>query len=71
MENGNKKRLGYRIPEAAELIGVSRAKGYEMAANGDFPMVEIGGVRRVSAEGLEAKFKVTVQADEEVTQKAG
>jgi excisionase family DNA binding protein len=60
MANGN-KRLAYRIPEAAEAIGVSRAKAYEMAANGDIPTVTIGGIKRVPVDALEAKFKVTVK----------
>jgi excisionase family DNA binding protein len=59
VENGNGKRIAYRIAEAADLIGVSRAKAYEMAAKGELPIVEIGGIKRVPADALAAKFKVT------------
>lgn len=45
-------RLMLRPAEAAEAIGVSRAKGYEMIARGEIPSVEIGGVRRVPVEAL-------------------
>lgn len=41
------ERLMYRIPEFAEAIGASRAKGYEMVASGAVPSVVIGGLRRV------------------------
>ena len=57
MANDN-KRLAYRIAEAGEAIGVSRAKAYEMVASGEIPSVLIGGVRRVPVEALEAKFQV-------------
>lgn len=44
--------LLYRIPEAAQMIGVSRSKMYQMVGEGTIRTVKFAGVRRVPAEEL-------------------
>lgn len=40
--------------EAADLLGISRSKLYELLRSGDLPSVRIGASRRVPTEGLSA-----------------
>lgn len=46
------ERLAYRVIEAAEMIGVSRSKMYELIAAGTIPVVRIGTSIRIPVEGL-------------------
>jgi excisionase family DNA binding protein len=46
------ERLAYRVSEAAEVVGVSRSKMYELIAAGIVPAVRIGGSVRVPVEAL-------------------
>jgi excisionase family DNA binding protein len=46
-------RLLYRPGEAAEALGVSRARLYELLARGEIASVKIGASRRVPAVDLE------------------
>ena len=48
------KKLTLTVPEAAEIVGVSRAKMYELVRRKDFPTVKLGTRILVSAKGLEA-----------------
>lgn len=41
-----------KVPEAAALLGVSRAKLYELIASGALPAVKVDGCRRVRTEDL-------------------
>lgn len=45
-------KLLYRIPEACELLGISRSKLYLLIASGDLPTVRVGGTQRVRASDL-------------------
>jgi len=45
-------RLLLRPAEAAETIGVSRAKMYELLANGSIPKVVVGASVRIPVDGL-------------------
>ena len=45
-------RLLLRPQEAAEMLGVSRAKLYELLADGTLPKVRLGGSVRVPALAL-------------------
>lgn len=47
-------RLAYRVNEAADAIGISRAKAYELIAAGELPSIRIGSSIRVPAEALRA-----------------
>ena len=46
------ERLLFRPAEAAEAIGVSRAKCYELIANGSIPSIRVGSSVRVPVEAL-------------------
>lgn len=35
-------RLVFSVPEAAELLGISRALGYELVARGELPYLRLG-----------------------------
>src|SRR5580692_5410426 len=48
------ERLLLRPVEAAEAIGVSRSKIYELLASGDLPSVRIGASVRVPVDALRA-----------------
>jgi excisionase family DNA binding protein len=45
-------RLMLRPIEAADSIGVSRSKCYELIARGEIPSVKVGGCVRVPVEAL-------------------
>lgn len=45
-------KLLYRVPEACELLGISRSKLYLLIASGELPTVRVGGTRRVRASDL-------------------
>jgi excisionase family DNA binding protein len=47
-------RLLYRPAEVGELIGVSRARAYELIASGMIPSIRIGSSIRVPADALRA-----------------
>jgi excisionase family DNA binding protein len=46
------EKLLLRVAEAAELLGVSRAKAYQMAASGAIPTVRLGRATRVPTAAL-------------------
>ena len=45
-------RLAYRVGEAAQMIGISRSKMYELIASGNVPTIKIGASVRIPAEAL-------------------
>ena len=51
------ERLLYRPAEAAEAIGVSRSRMYEMIDSGDIPSVRIGGTLRVPVDELRRRVE--------------
>ena len=46
------ERILYRPSEAAEAIGVSRSRMYELLASGVIPSVQVGHVKRVPVDKL-------------------
>ena len=46
------ERILYRPSEAAEAIGVSRSRVYELIASGEIPSIKVGSVRRVPVKEL-------------------
>lgn len=42
------------VPEAAEALGISRAKAYSLARSGHLPTIHFGRSVRVPLEGLKA-----------------
>jgi excisionase family DNA binding protein len=47
-------KLMLRVTEAADALGVSRAKAYELIAAGEIPSVRLGGCVRVPLDALRA-----------------
>ncbi len=41
-----------KVPDAATQLGISRAKLYELIADGTIPAVKIGGCRRIRTTDL-------------------
>ena len=46
------ERMLYRPAEAAEAIGVSRSRVYELINSGEIPSIKVGGVKRVPVDRL-------------------
>ena len=46
------QKLLYRMPEGAEVIGVSRAKFYELVKRGEIKAVKLDGEMRVTNDEL-------------------
>jgi excisionase family DNA binding protein len=46
------EKLAYRVPEAAELLGLGRAKTYQLVASGELPSIRIGRAVRIPAQAL-------------------
>lgn len=56
-------KLLLRPVEAAEAIGISRTKIYELLARGDLPSVRIGASVRVPVDALRAWIARQLDAD--------
>jgi len=48
------ERLLYRVGEAAEMLGISRSKAWELVARGEIDSVKIDGARRIAPTALKA-----------------
>ncbi len=48
----NPDQLAISVAEAADRIGISRSKAYQLVASGDLPTVRIGGKTLVPVERL-------------------
>jgi excisionase family DNA binding protein len=59
MESG---RLLYRVTEAAEALGISRSKAYELIKAGKIPSITVGGCVRVPVEELRTRLAQQVEA---------
>jgi len=46
------EKLVFSVPEAAELLGISRALGYELVARGELPSLRLGRRRVVPRVAL-------------------
>ncbi|MBO4938505.1 MAG: helix-turn-helix domain-containing protein [Oscillospiraceae bacterium] len=46
-------KLTLSVPEAAEIIGISKSKMYELVRSKGFPTIQVGKRLLVSAKGLE------------------
>ena len=46
------ERILYRPGEAAEAIGISRSRLYELMNSGEIPSVKVGNVKRVPVDKL-------------------
>ena len=59
-------RLLYRPAEAADAIGVSRARAYELIAAGVIPSIRIGSSIRVPVDALRAWIDRQIETREGV-----
>ena len=51
------ERLLYRPVEAAEALGISRSRVYELITSGDIPSIRLAGTLRVPVDGLRRLVK--------------
>lgn len=56
------ERILLRPGEAAEAIGISRSRVYELIASGVLPSLTVGGVRRIPVDELRAWVSRQVNA---------
>ncbi len=61
-------RLLYRIPEAAEVLGISRSRIYELVRSGDLHGVRVGASLRIPRQELE-DFTARLMEAAEVVQR--
>jgi excisionase family DNA binding protein len=47
-------KLMLRVPEAAELLGLGRAKAYQLVQSGELPSIKIGRSVRIPVAALRA-----------------
>lgn len=47
------EKLTYSVQEAAEVVGISTSRMYQLVKSKGFPVVQIGRRLRVSKKGLE------------------
>jgi excisionase family DNA binding protein len=64
------ERLLLRVVEAAEALGVSRAKAYELIASGEIPSVKLGGCVRVPLAALEVWIAERVNERERIARRS-
>ena len=46
------RRLALRASEVADILSISRAKVYELMADGTLPVINIAGAKRVPVKAL-------------------
>lgn len=64
MENGlslNPARKVYTIPEAAEVLGISRSKMYELVHSVGFPVLKIGSKLLIPMKALDRWLEAQVE----------
>ncbi|MGH9027285.1 MAG: helix-turn-helix domain-containing protein [Acidimicrobiia bacterium] len=52
------ERLTFTVPEAAKILGISRALAYELVGRGDIPIVRLGRRVVVPRRALDALLEV-------------
>jgi excisionase family DNA binding protein len=58
-------RLLLRVPEAADVAGISRSLAYELIRTGQMPSVRVGRSIRVPADGLKRWVDALIQDTDE------
>ena len=59
--------LLYRVPEAADALGISRAKAYELISCNAIPHIKVGNSIRVPAAALRQWIDRQLQEQTEVS----
>lgn len=64
--DGAGARATYTVPEAADVLGISRSYAYELARCGEFPVpvIRLGRALRVSRRALHAYIDGASPTDE-------
>ena len=62
-ENSSIERQCYTVPEAAELLGISRNHGYEMARRGEIPVLRLGGRLVVPKASFDRMLGLTLERE--------
>jgi excisionase family DNA binding protein len=57
--NSDDRCLVYQVPEAGEMLGLSRNASYEAAKRGDLPTIKIGKLIRVPKAAFHAMLERT------------
>ena len=60
-----KSLLAISVPEAGKRLGIGRSAAYAAAANGELPVIRIGGLLRVPLAALERKLEAAAEKSEE------
>lgn len=48
------QKLAVTVPEAADMVSISRSMAYALVARGEWPSINVGRVVRVPVEGVRA-----------------
>ena len=59
-----KSLLAISVPEAGKRLGIGRSAAYAAAANGELPVIRIGGLLRVPLAALERKLAAAEKSEE-------
>lgn len=59
---GDDEKLAVTVPQAADLVEVSRSTGYQLVASGEWPAIKIGRAVRVPLQGLRAWLERRLRA---------
>jgi excisionase family DNA binding protein len=63
---GNQKTLlAISVAEAGRRLGIGRSAAYAAAANGQLPVIRIGGLLRVPLAALERSLEAAAKKSEE------
>jgi excisionase family DNA binding protein len=59
-----KSLLAISVPEAGRRLGIGRSAAYAAAANGELPVIRIGGLLRVPLAALAQKLEAAAEKSE-------
>lgn len=51
--NGSGDALAYRVPQAAQLIGLGERKTWQLVLNGSIESVKVGSARLITRDALQ------------------
>lgn len=57
------RRETFSVPEAGEILGISRSSAFQAAAKGELPVIRVGKRLLVPRAGLERMLGGSVNAD--------
>jgi excisionase family DNA binding protein len=63
----NHSKMAYTVPEAAEMIAISRAQMYRLIDLGEIESIKVGRSRRVTSRQLDAFLEAQETREEQPT----